>query len=298
MATFFVASETGFDMERMNLSDYWDGMMSSPTLVEMQNHWSSDNWETLYLVGEGFTGGPGWFPGGGVVHRVVYDSSDGTFQIDGLNTPVLDFLVDFDPAAQTALRQALLAGDDTVRGQIGADRLRGYAGNDSVDGYFGGDDLHGNMGDDTVVGGPGDDWVVGGKDNDSLTGDAGADIVYGNLGSDTCDGGDGADIVRGGQENDLVLGGAGDDYVSGDRGADTVTGGAGADRFHTFGDAGLDVVTDFRTSDGDRVELDLGTNYTVSQLGGDTVINMVGGGQMVLVGVELAALPPGWIFEG
>jgi Ca2+-binding RTX toxin-like protein len=63
-------------------------------------------------------------------------------------------------------------------------------------------------------------------------------------------------VVRGGQDDDIVRGGAGDDFVSGDRGADTVAGGSGADLFHTFGDAGLDRVTDFSLAEGDRVMLD------------------------------------------
>jgi Ca2+-binding RTX toxin-like protein len=138
--------------------------------------------------------------------------------------------------------------------------------------------------------------VVGGKDNDSLVGSDGQNLVYGNIGSDTCDGGAGNDIVRGGQDNDIVMGGAGDDFVSGDKGSDTMTGGAGADVFHTFGDAGIDRVTDFHLSEGDRVQLDPWTQYTVSQVGADTVINMTGGGQMILVGVSMSSLTGNWIF--
>ena len=147
-------------------------------------------------------------------------------------------------------------------------------------------------------GGAGNDWVVGGKDNDVVAGEAGNDLVYGNLGNDSCDGGDGNDIVRGGQGDDQVKGNAGDDYVSGDKGNDTLTGGTGADTFHSFGDAGIDRVTDFSLAQGDRVLLDLGTSYTVSQVGGDTVIDMVGGGQMILVGVSMASLTGAWLVLG
>ncbi|MBW8816381.1 MAG: calcium-binding protein [Caulobacterales bacterium] len=195
-------------------------------------------------------------------------------------------------------------GNDTISGYgfavtlgaPGANYLRGEEGDDRIVGGSLFDDINGNQGADTCSGGGGDDWVVGGKDNDSLSGDAGGDLVYGNLGADTCDGGDGNDIVRGGQDNDVVMGGAGDDFVSGDKGDDTMTGGAGADIFHTFGDAGLDRVTDFHASEGDRVQLDPGTVYTAAQVGADTVIDMTGGGQMVLVGVTLSSLPSGWIF--
>ena len=188
------------------------------------------------------------------------------------------------------------SGDDTIVAGDGESYLRGGEGNDVIAGGRDFDDINGNQGSDTASGGAGDDWVVGGKDNDSLTGDGGGDIVYGNLGDDSCDGGDDADIVRGGQGNDLVLGGAGDDWLSGDRGDDTVTGGAGADIFHTFGEAGIDRVTDFSLAEGDRVMLDPGTTYSLSQVGGDTVIAMGGGGQMILVGVSMASLTGDWIF--
>ena len=180
----------------------------------------------------------------------------------------------------------------------GLDYLRGEDGNDRIFGGFGFDDVHGNAGDDTVSGGDGGDWVVGGKDNDSLSGDAGEDIVYGNLGDDTCDGGSGADLVRGGQGNDSLRGGDGADFLSGDRGDDTLTGGAGADIFNSFGDAGIDRVTDFNRAEGDRVRLDAGSAYTVSQQGADTVIAVAGGAQLVLAGVSQASLSGVWIFVG
>lgn len=190
------------------------------------------------------------------------------------------------------------AGSDTIVGHSGSNRLHGGDGNDVVRGGSGFDDTHGNQGNDLVDGGDGDDWVVGGKGEDQLSGGSGVDIVLGNIGADTCDGGGGADVVRGGQDNDVVRGGAGDDYVSGDRGNDTMTGGAGADRFHSFGEAGIDRVTDFSRSDGDRVQLDPGTTYTLAQVGGDTVVSMTGGGQVVLVGVSLNSLSGDWIFVG
>jgi len=191
------------------------------------------------------------------------------------------------------------AGDDFVTGGFkGSNYLRGGDGADIVNGGNVFDDINGNMGNDTAHGNNGDDWVVGGKDNDVLFGDAGGDVVWGNLGNDTLDGGDGNDQVRGGQGDDIVKGGAGDDYVSGDRGADTITGGAGADLFHGSQDAGIDRVTDFNLSEGDRVMLDPGTTFTVSQVGADTVIDMGGGNQMILVSVQMSTLPPGTIFLG
>jgi hypothetical protein len=66
--------------------------------------------------------------------------------------------------------------------------------------------------------------------------------------------------------------------------------------FHGSQDAGIDRVLDFHLSEGDRVMLDPGTTYTVSQQGADTVIDMGAGNQMILVGVQLSTLTPGWIF--
>jgi Ca2+-binding RTX toxin-like protein len=189
-------------------------------------------------------------------------------------------------------RSSLFGGDgnDTIQALAGeGNYLRGDDGNDSIVGAAGFDDINGNMGNDTLHGGAGDDWVVGGKDNDRQFGDAGGDVVWGNLGNDTLDGGDGADQVRGGQ---------GDDSVSGDRGADTITGGAGADLFHTSHDAGIDRVLDFHVSEGDRVMLDSGTTYRLSQVGADTVIDLDPGNQMILVGVSLNTLSATTIFFG
>jgi Ca2+-binding RTX toxin-like protein len=188
------------------------------------------------------------------------------------------------------------AGNDTVGGGGGQDYLRGEDGDDRIFGGADFDDVHGNAGNDTVTGGLGDDWTVGGKDNDWLDGEAGADLVYGNLGADTCYGSDGNDIVRGGQQDDILFGGAGNDFMSGDRDNDTISGGAGADTFATHGEAAIDRVIDFNIAEGDRVQLNPGTQYAVSQVGADTVINMTGGGQMILVNVEMSTLTGGWIF--
>lgn len=189
------------------------------------------------------------------------------------------------------------AGSDTLEGGAGTSYLRGDDGADSIVGGSAFDDINGNMGADTASGGDGDDWVVGGKDDDLLYGDGGGDLVYGNLGNDTLHGGAGADVVRGGQGDDTLAGGDGADYVSGDRGADTMTGGAGADLFHTSSDAGVDRVLDFNLAEGDRVLLDPGTTYSAVQLGADVVITLGSpGDQMILVGVQLASLTPGWIF--
>jgi serralysin len=88
----------------------------------------------------------------------------------------------------------------------------------------------------------------------------------------------------------------GDDGLSGDRGSDTMRGGAGADTFHSFGDAGVDRILDFSRAQGDRIHLDPGSVYTVAQSGGDVVVAMTGGAQVILVGVSLSSLTGDWLF--
>ena len=221
------------------------------------------------------------------------------------NTGQMLGAVQADLGRQTLVNSGVIQGavdlggdNDVYDGHLGSasGMVAGGAGADSLAGGAMFDSLQGNMGDDTLDGGQGDDWVVGGKDNDSLSGGAGGDVVWGNLGNDTQDGGDGNDQVRGGQGDDSITGGAGNDFVSGDRGADTIAGGSGADTFHGSQDAGIDRVVDFNLAEGDRVQLDPGTTYALMQVGADTVLDMGGGHQMILVGVSMASLPPGWIF--
>ena len=190
------------------------------------------------------------------------------------------------------------AGDDTISAESGSNYLRGGDGADAVQGGSGFDDINGNQGDDTAHGAAGADWVVGGRGDDRLFGDDDNDLVLGNLGADTLDGGRGDDVLRGGQNDDMLFGGDGDDWLSGDRGADTLTGGAGADTFHSFFGAGVDRVTDFRAGEGDRIQLDPGTTFTIIQSGADTVVDLGNGDLVILANVQLASLPTGWIFVG
>ena len=190
------------------------------------------------------------------------------------------------------------SGGDTISDVSGSNYLRGEDGDDSVQGGTGFDDINGNKGADTIDGGTGGhDWLVGGQGDDVITG-AQADIIWGNLGADTLHGGSTAAQLRGGQGDDSIGGGSGNEFISGDRGNDTESGGLGADTFHGSQDAGVDKVLDFHQAEGDRVQLDPGTTYTLNQVGSDTVIDMGSGNEMILVGVQLSSLKAGWIFVG
>ena len=190
------------------------------------------------------------------------------------------------------------AGGDTINGLAGDDRLDGNDGNDTITGGEGFDRINGNIGNDFGYGGAGTDWVVGGQNNDQLFGEAGDDIVLGNLGDDVCYGGEGSDIVRGGQGDDILSGDDGDDWLAGDRGADNITGGLGADIFYSFAGAGSDLVTDFNRAQGDRIQLDPGETYSVYQSGANAIIDLGGGDQIILAGVNIAVLTGDWLVGG
>lgn len=190
------------------------------------------------------------------------------------------------------------AGGDTLNGLAGDDRLEGNDGNDTITGGDGFDQINGNVGNDYGYGGNGADWVVGGQNNDQLFGDAGDDIVYGNLGNDVCYGGVGNDIVRGGQGDDVLSGDDGNDWLAGDRGADNITGGLGADIFYSFTGAGSDLITDFNRAQGDRVQLDAGETYSLYQSGTSAIIDLGGGDQIILAGVNITTLTGDWLIGG
>ena len=128
--------------------------------------------------------------------------------------------------------------------------------------------------------------ITGGKGKDRLNGTAGDDQVYGMDGSDSLtgglggndllDGGTGNDFLRGGHGNDTLIGGDGGDWLLGSVGRDVLTGGTGADIFRFVeaadstqltsaaefnisglqdSDLGMDVITDFRPSERDKIDL-------------------------------------------
>ncbi|WP_293677946.1 calcium-binding protein [uncultured Phenylobacterium sp.] len=210
----------------------------------------------------------------------------------------IDTLVDIDNLRGSAFGDTLTGSEaaNILAGEAGDDSLAGGGGGDSLQGGFGRDVLSGGSGNDTFGDTGGPNTMLGGDGSDSVAGSLESDAIQGNTGADTLNGNLGADTIRGGQGDDVVLGGGEDDFLAGDRGADTLTGGEGADVFHAWSGAELDRVTDFDIEEGDRVLLLPGAAPAISQVGGDTVIDFGGGGQMVLTGVQLSSLPAGWIF--
>ena len=307
-----IAGVGGIDFDDLKISDLLlgDPVQATPTAFTLKD----GTW--LYEFQGSFTYSGGEISGGTVNSWRESEGGVMRMEVTGFSVPVTTFVGWAEGNANEAARSPILSGADVITGSAAADRMWGYAGNDTITGgdgqdYLRGnegddslsggagfDDLHGNQGNDTVDGGAGDDWVVGGQGNDLLYGgdDASNNVVYGNLGDDTCYGGAGIDWVRGGQGNDSLSAGAGDDLIWGDRGDDTIRGGAGADTFGIFGEAGTDRILDFNAAEGDRIRVDPGYTFTTAQVGADVVVTISGGGaQAILVGVQLSALPDGWI---
>lgn len=184
-------------------------------------------------------------------------------------------------------------GDDVVIGGFAAD---------TADGNGGDDVMNGGAGDDVFGGGAGDDTLRGGRDADTLSGGGGADVIRGGSGNDSLDGDGGADNIRGGDGSDNIDGGGGDDIIRGDAGDDQIAGGGGFDTFIFRGNFGIDTITDFATSNGEKIDLsavttirnfaDLSNNHLL-QAGDDAVIDDGLGNLIVLEGFDSANLQGG-----
>ncbi len=107
-----------------------------------------------------------------------------------------------------------------------------------------------------ATGGTGADILNGSSAADLLRGGDGNDTLYGGAGNDRLEGGAGNDKLYGGDGNDLLIGGDGNDLLFGGSGNNIMTGGAGADTFAwAKGEAGNSTITDFKVSEGDRIDL-------------------------------------------
>jgi Ca2+-binding RTX toxin-like protein len=118
----------------------------------------------------------------------IFNKNDGTAfkATESLSTKkwtqdMIDALSDYYasqhlPANLNAFIEALLAGDDTIKGgSMYSNDLYGGAGNDKLTGQAGDDRLLGGTGNDQLNGGKGADLLVGGAGVDKLTGGAGPD---------------------------------------------------------------------------------------------------------------------------
>ena len=107
----------------------------------------------------------------------------------------------------------------------------------------------------TLTGGTGNDIFVGGLGHDALYGNGGNDTLSGGGGNDHLHGGPAWDLLDGGSGHDTLIGGTGNDTLVGGTGDDRLVAGLGADVFVFAPGHGNDVVVDFETLGGDRLDL-------------------------------------------
>jgi Ca2+-binding RTX toxin-like protein len=121
--------------------------------------------------------------------------------------------------------------DDILRGKDGV-----------IDGT-----VSGGFGDDSLKGGRSDDEFFGEGGKDALVGGGGADELFGQAGQDRLVGQGGDDVLFGGDSGDKLKGGSGADTFLYDRITDSKGG--------SVADTRLDTILDFRSSQGDKLDL-------------------------------------------
>lgn len=206
----------------------------------------------------------------------------------------------FASVAETAQQNLVsgTAGSDTLLAGAGTDGVQDTiftgAGNDEID--F---SLNPNSRNNYVDGGLGDDTIFVSR-GDRVFGSEGNDTFYAvdSKGDNRMSGGAGDDIFFLGS-NDRALGGDGNDKFFARGGGNTISGGAGADQFWIASGAipsSANTIVDFQVgTDVIGISKSLGltaASFTLAQVGANTAINLVNGGQTVatLTGIQATSL--------
>jgi Ca2+-binding RTX toxin-like protein len=192
----------------------------------------------------------------------VRQSGDQVTEAAAAGTDVaLSYLSSYTLTTNVENGRIMSAGTASITGNASSNTLYAAAGNNALNGGTGTDTVSYAyastaikvslaLATGQITGGSGTDTLtsieslVGGSANDSLTGSALANSLSGGAG------------------NDILSAGAGNDVLVGGLGGDKLTGGTGADRFdfNALAEMGLssstwDTITDFKTSEGDKIDL-------------------------------------------
>jgi len=127
--------------------------------------------------------------------------------------------------------------------------------------------------------------------NDTITGSSNDNLIYLGAGNDVAHGNSGADTIYGAEGTDTIYGDGGADTLDGGDGLDSLTGGTGSDVF-VFHAAtafnNVDVVGDFSTSDGDKIDIsDVLTTYNAATDNISDFVQLVTSGSDTLLKVDL-----------
>lgn len=234
----------------LNGSGKWSAKgIDSGTLTSL-SLWNELATEQYQLAGSfkiGSNGLSGAFSQLSSMHDGVTTVETGTFKIGSTTGSKYTSMSVTSSTGQLSLSGSIsLAEFQSIRDGISStndyfDSAQFLRGNDVLNVPYNGRAWFGFDGNDALTGGAQADSLDGGNGNDKLVGLGEADSLVGGAGGDQVDGGDG---------NDTLIGGAG---------VDKLTGGVGADRF-VFDQGPVakaaDVISDFRTSEGDKLVID------------------------------------------
>lgn len=279
----------------------------------MSPDWSTTTWNHTDLeVNSGNSGGPLWYYVGGQPYVVgVVSTASWSADVYGYYNTILGWisgnndLITSGGGGSTGATTGT-SGADVLAGTTGADIISGATGNDTISGGEGNDIIYGNHDLDVIYGDSGNDTIFGGQNTgtarydaygylrqqdgvETIYGGDGNDMVYGNYGGDVISGGAGNDTLYGGQNEDTVIGGDGADHLFGNRDNDTLSGGDGADTFHIGSTGGADRVNDF-TLGVDRIAVDGGATYSLSDVDGTARLTVGGSATLDIIGVSSSQL--------
>jgi Ca2+-binding RTX toxin-like protein len=218
-----------------------------------------------------------------------------------------------------------LTSIENLTGSAFNDRLDGDNGANSLDGGAAADSVYAYAGNDTLLGGAGNDVLDGGADidtasyagatgavtaylwNSQVTGADGTDMLtgienlIGSAFNDRLDGTNSANNLDGGAGSDSLNGYGGNDTLIGGAGNDVLEGGADADAFMFDAGSGIDVIYNYASGQGDKINLKSGLNgsgitsaaqalASTMDVGGYATVNLGSGHTITLVGVTTASL--------
>ncbi|WP_137886762.1 calcium-binding protein [Pseudomonas sp. 2FE] len=265
---------------------------TSTLATEIDSVWSSANWtlganlENLVLIGGAAINGTGNNLNNTLYASVGNNVLDGGAGIDTATYSLASSAISTSLATITTQATGG-SGSDTL---LNVENLTGSNYNDTLTGNAAANVLNGGAGSDTLIGGLDNDTYVVDNAADvvsetstlateidtvqsSVTRTLGANLEKlvltgsaaingtGNALNNTLTGNAAANVLNGGAGNDTLSGGADNDLLLGGIGTDTLYGGMGADSFdfNALSEMGLgalrDVVGDFKTSEGDKIDL-------------------------------------------
>lgn len=257
-------------------------------------------------------GGDDWLDGGSGIDTLVGGLGNDIYLVDSSSDLITEAVGEGNDSVQASVTYSLLAKAANVESLTltGTSAIKGTGNglNNTLTGNSGANVLDGGAGNDTLAGGAGNDTYVVDSAGDVVqeSAAAGTDLVQssitlsllpfsevenltltgtaaingsGNAQANVLTGNAAANLLQGGVGNDSLTGAAGNDSLDGGLGTDQLTGGTGADvfRFDTSlelvnGVAVTDTISDFTTSQSDRIEL---SNQVFTALTGTAVSNGV-----------------------